>query len=157
MAICPGCPRSSHYSLSNSVGGNFDNDERNIRLSNSVLSVLVKHTHVLVPRRGLYLKLAGFVQTTPDPGLQQAIYASGTALSHWHMWPLLLGLLLYSPTATNATYDPVHACLNGCLDCLGVCAAALHAALADAKGQVRFSMISRMHDLMHVIAGVVHA
>ena len=61
---------------------------------------------------------------------------SGTAQEHWQLWPLLLGLLLHNSCSTHAVYDARRGCLSGCLDCLGVCAGAMHAAVPQAKEQV---------------------
>lgn len=76
------------------------------------------------------------LQALPDPALQQALQTSVTPLSQWQQWPLLLGLLLHSLALVGTDYDPVHACMTSCLDCLGLVASNLNAVLADAERQV---------------------
>ena len=66
-------------------------------------------------------------------------------LDQWRLWPVLLGLLMYSPAVATATYDATNDCMNGCLDSLGLCAAALQAAVPDDADAVScILLLSRM-------------
>lgn len=60
-------------------------------------------------------------------------------LARWRLWPLLLGLTLWSPVWSTAVFSPAHGDLINNMNCLSICSRALAAAVPvqDHLPQVR--------------------
>lgn len=87
------------------------------------------------------------LQSSADPALRQAVLTSGTSLAQWQLWPILLGLLLHSPAAGTAIHDATHDSLSSCMDCIGLCAAALDTAASPQLHGVRMHVVDAARQL----------
>lgn len=64
---------------------------------------------------------------------------TGNTMRRWQLWPLLLGLMHWSPECANATFNSMQDTLNSNLSCLSICSEALVAAVPapDVTDEVR--------------------
>lgn len=50
-------------------------------------------------------------------------------ISRWQLWPLLLGLMHWSPECTKAMLNGAHDAMSSSMNCLSICSEALVAAV----------------------------